>query len=72
MMGFNNKLKYFLVMLLMVLLLHVFWFLKVGFTNFEGHADVALVMGTTVHENGEPSKRLKARCDAAIMLFKNK
>ena len=34
-----------------------------------GQADVAIVYGNTVHPNGEPSDRLKARLDAALELF---
>jgi len=39
---------------------------------FSGQTEAAIVFGNTVHENGLPSARLKARLDAAIELVNAK
>ena len=35
-----------------------------------GHADVGVVLGTTVHPDGQPSSRLRARLDEALLLYR--
>jgi len=50
-------------------LLHTFLISFDGLTDDTAVADVAVVFGTTVHENGELSQRLKARLDRAFQLY---
>lgn len=40
-----------------------------GLSAPQGTADIALVLGNTVHSDGTPSPRLKARLDTAISQF---
>ncbi len=41
-----------------------------GCTDHVEYTDVALVLGTKVHPNGVPSRRLKARLDRALQLYR--
>lgn len=41
-----------------------------GFTDEGEAADVAVVLGNTVHPDGRPSARLRARLDAAVALYR--
>ena len=51
-------------------LFHSVYIIYDGLTEFSAHADVALVLGNKVNEDGTLSDRLKARCDKAIELYK--
>ena len=41
-----------------------------GLHDYVGEADVALVLGNTVHPDGRPSARLKARLDRTLELYR--
>ena len=41
-----------------------------GLRDELGHADVALVLGNTVHPDGTPSRRLAARLDRTLELYR--
>jgi vancomycin permeability regulator SanA len=42
---------------------------SVGLTDRLAYADAAVVPGNTVHEDGTPSSRLRARLDAALQMY---
>lgn len=52
--------------------LHVLFITIDGFTNTKSKADVAVVLGNKVNDDGTLSPRLKARLDKSIELYQNK
>lgn len=51
--------------------IHAFYIIYDGHRDKSQSADVGIVFGTTVHENGMLSERLKARVDKSIELYRN-
>lgn len=54
---------------LFLFILHTSYLIFDGLTDEFADADYAIVFGNKVEKNGEPSKRLKARLDAALTLL---
>lgn len=62
-------LKKLLLVLLVFFLVHCIYVAYDGTRDFNGTADVAIVLGNKVNEDGSLSDRLKARCDKAAELY---
>lgn len=54
------------------LFLHALWVTYDGMHPFTGHADVAIVLGNTVNEDGSLSPWLQGRVDEALALYRKK
>lgn len=50
-------------------IIHSIWIVQDGLRPFTGKADVAVVLGNTVYEDGSLSPWLKGRVDAALKLY---
>jgi len=68
----NKKLKYFLIFLLLWLVGHIAYITIDGLTDYDGSADVAVILGNRVYADGSLSEWLKGRTDAALKLYKEK
>lgn len=68
---FLKYLKGFFWLGLAWFLLHLVLICIDGLTDEERPADVAVVLGTTVNEDGSLSERLEARLDRAVQLFED-
>jgi len=55
-----------------IIVLHIIAITLYGSIQTKKTADVAIVLGNKVHENGEVSTRLKARLDTALLLYENR
>jgi vancomycin permeability regulator SanA len=51
--------------------IHVVWLIADGLTDEKQFAQVGVVLGNKVNEDGTPSERLQARLDRAIELYKD-
>lgn len=58
-----------LIFLLLWFFIHTIFVIWVGLTEDIEEADVAIVLGNKVEENGIPSPRLQSRLDRAIQLY---
>lgn len=65
-------LKYILITAILWYTIHVLYIVINGFSNTKQNADLAVVLGNKVNEDGTLSPRLKARLDESIELFKKK
>ena len=68
----NKKARYLLLVLMFWIAAHVTFILIDGFTEYEGSADVAVILGNRVYADGSLSPWLKGRTDAALKLYKEK
>lgn len=68
----KNIIKYILIAGLSWLIIHSLYITYDGFTNAEQQADLAVVFGNKVNEDGTLSPRLKARLDKSIELYQEK
>jgi vancomycin permeability regulator SanA len=67
-----NKLRIAALLFLAWFFLHCLWVVKDGLHRFTGKADVAIVLGNTVFEDGSLSPWLQGRVDEALCLYRNK
>jgi vancomycin permeability regulator SanA len=65
----RKRLKYILYTFLLWFGVHQAFIITDGLTDENVKADVAVIYGNTVHEDGTLSKRLKARLDRGIELY---
>lgn len=65
-------LKKIIIALLLWFSLHSFYIIYDGLHDKNQNADVAIVLGNKVNEDGTLSKRLEARLNQSIKLFNNK
>ena len=63
--------KRFIYLLLLWFVIHQIVIITDGLTDENTKADIAVIYGNTVHENGTLSERLKARLDRGIQLYKD-
>jgi len=61
--------KYIIGILILWFLLHSIFITIDGLDEKNKNADVAIVLGNKIEENGQPSDRLKARLDQSIELY---
>jgi vancomycin permeability regulator SanA len=66
-----NKLRIAALIFLAWFFLHCLWVVKDGMHAFTGKADVAIVLGNTVFEDGSLSPWLQGRVDEALKLYRN-
>ena len=65
-----KKLRIVVLFFLAWFFLHCLWVVKDGLQEFTGKADVAIVLGNTVFEDGSLSPWLKGRVDEALLLYR--
>ena len=65
------KIKFLLFIGLCWFIIHTIYIAYDGLNDDIHKADVAVVLGTTVHEDGTLSNRLKKRLDCGLALYKN-
>lgn len=65
-----TKLKYLFFLFIIWFLSHIVYATIDGLTDNQTKADVAIVLGNKVNEDGSISSRLQARLDQAILLYK--
>lgn len=63
--------KYISLFLTLWLITHTISILIDGFNDEIGKAEVAVILGNTVNEDGSLSPRLKARLDKGLELYKD-
>lgn len=68
----SKILKYILVTAISWFTVHSLYITYDGFKNFKQKADLAVVFGNKVNEDGTLSPRLKARLDQSIELYRKK
>ena len=66
-----NKIRNIVLLLLAWFFLHCLWVVHQGLTPYTGKADVAVVLGNTVFDDGSLSPWLKGRVDEALRLYRN-
>lgn len=66
----KKYLKFFTFFLLSTFLAHLLFFTFFGFKKPKKRNDIALIFGNKIEENGIPSKRLQARLDEGIKLYR--
>lgn len=66
----KKYLKFFTFFLLSTFLAHLLFFTFDGFKKPKKRNDIALIFGNKIEENGIPSKRLQARLDEGIKLYR--
>lgn len=62
-------LKYALYALVLWMLVHTVFVVREGLSDTGSRADIAVVLGNKVNEDGSLSDRLRARLDKAVELF---
>lgn len=65
-------LKSILYVLCLSVVIHLFYIIQDGWRDSRSRADVAVVFGNKVNEDGSLSDRLQARLDQAILLYQQK
>src|SRR6476620_7461744 len=68
----NKRWKYIIGVLLIWITVHVAYISIEGLHDFEGKADVAVILGNRVFADGTLSDWLKGRTDAALQLYQQK
>lgn len=69
-MKFKRIVKIFLCLLCGWILIHSFFIVYDGLKDDDAVADAAVILGTTVNEDGTLSERLKQRIDCGLHLYK--
>ena len=64
--------KYFSILFLSWFIIHCVFITIDGLSNNNNKADVAVILGNKVNEDGTISDRLKSRLDCGLLLYKNK
>lgn len=70
-MKLKRILKYLIILFITWFLIHSIYITYDGLKENTNNADVALILATTVHENGNLSERLKKRVDCGMDLYKS-
>lgn len=65
----KNKLKYIFLLPVLWFFIHCVYIIADGLIDRQGKADVAVVLGNKVNEDGTLSDRLAARMDQSIILY---
>lgn len=68
---FRQLIKRLIYLLLLWFVIHQIVFITDGLTDENSKADIAVIYGNTVHEDGTLSERLKARLDRGIELYRD-
>lgn len=68
----RRKIKYLVIPFLIWFLAHISYATFDGLTDHQTQADVAVVFGNKVNEDGTLSSRLQARLDQAVLLYQAK
>jgi vancomycin permeability regulator SanA len=67
----NSKLKILFTLLFLWVFIHTLVITLDGFTDKNATADIAVILGNKVNEDGTLSKRLQKRLECGLGLFKN-
>jgi len=67
----KKVIKRCIIVFLLWFLIHCVYISIDGLKNFSGKADIAIVLGSTVLDDGSVSPWLKGRVDKALQLYKN-
>lgn len=67
-----RKLFLLLLPISLWLLGHIFYTVADGLADYEGHADVAVILGSKVNEDGSLSERLLKRLECGLQLYTTK
>ncbi|RTZ48551.1 hypothetical protein EJ377_13810 (plasmid) [Chryseobacterium arthrosphaerae] len=65
----KNKLKYIFLLPVLWFFIHCVYIIADGLIDRQGKADIAVVLGNKVNEDGTLSDRLAARMDQSITLY---
>jgi len=65
-----RRLKWLAIVVVSWFILHCIYITIDGFHNYEGRADVAVVLGNTVFKDSSASPWLKGRLDKALQLYR--
>lgn len=68
----KKALKIFVGLLLAWFVVHCFYITYDGLYDKKQNAEVAIVLGNKINEDGRPSPRLKARLDKSVELYNDK
>ncbi|MGG5210694.1 YdcF family protein [Chryseobacterium sp. MIQD13] len=68
----KNIFRYLFILGAIWFVIHSVYIITDGLTNTHQKADLAVVLGNKINEDGTPSPRLKARLNEALELYRNK
>lgn len=68
----KNIFKYAFIIGIAWFVIHSIYIINDGLTNTQQNADIAVVLGNKINEDGTLSPRLKARLDQSIALYRQK
>ncbi len=68
----KKPIKYFLLVFVLWFLSHVAYLIYDGFRSPNEHADIAVILGNKVNEDGTLSIRLEKRMERGLELYKNR